>query len=321
MNEMATQPLQADNDDAQRDDVQRAGDERSELALLLDRLTGPDLEGTVATPIPGLCIHRIQRATAPHHGIQIPSFAVIAQGEKRLWFGGEEYRYDPLHYMVTSVDLPVLAEVITASPTRPYLGMRLELDVAMLGDLILDENLPVPLSLVDSRGLYVNRLFPALLDSALRLLRLLDAPRDIPILAPMIKREIFYRLLMNGQGTRLRQLALKDSHTHRIAKAIDTLRQHYIEPLRVQDLAGGVHMSVSSFHQHFKSITAMSPLQYQKHLRLQEARRLILVGDIDVAQAAHKVGYESPSQFSREYGRLFGASPLKDRSRWLEART
>ncbi len=318
MNEMATQALHTDDDGAQRAEDEFAEKERSELAILLDRLTGPELEGTLATPVAGLCIHRIQHTAAPRHGIQIPSFAVIAQGEKRLWFGGEQYRYDPLHYMVTSVDLPVLAEVITASPTLPYLGMRLELDVATLGELILDENLPMPLSLVDSRGLYVNRLFPTLLESTLRLLRLLETPRDIPILAPMIKREIFYRLLMNGQGTRLRQLALKDSHTHRIARAIDTLRQHYIEPLRVQDLAGGVHMSVSSFHQHFKSITAMSPLQYQKQLRLQEARRLILVGDIDVAQAAHKVGYESPSQFSREYGRLFGASPLKDRNRWLE---
>ncbi|HEX7644429.1 MAG TPA: AraC family transcriptional regulator [Burkholderiaceae bacterium] len=296
-----------------------AEDQRSELALLLDRLTGPDLEGTTATAIPGLFIHRIRHATAPRHGIQVPSFAVIAQGEKRLWFGGEEFRYDPMHYLVTSVDLPVLAEVITASPVRPYLGMRLDLDLAMLGELMLDDSLPPPLSLVESRGLYVNRLFPSLQDVALRLLRLLETPRDIPILAPMVKREIFYRLLMNGQGTRLRQLALKDSHTHRIARAISTLRQHYVEPLRVQDLAGGVHMSVSSFHQHFKSITAMSPLQYQKNLRLQEARRLILVGDIDVAQAAHKVGYESASQFSREYGRLFGASPLKDRSRWLES--
>ncbi|HEX8954996.1 MAG TPA: AraC family transcriptional regulator [Burkholderiaceae bacterium] len=311
MNDIANSPLHAGF----------AEDERSELALLLDRLTGPELEGTASTAIPGLNIHRIQRATAPRHGIQVPSFAIIAQGEKRLWFGGQEYRYDPLHYLVTSVDLPVLAEVITASPTRPYLGMRLDLDLAMLGELILDENLPTPLSLVDSRGLYVNRLFPSLFDSALRLLRLLETPRDIPILAPMIKRELFYRLLMNGQGTRLRQLALKDSHTHRIARAITALRQHFDEPLRVQDLASGVHMSVSSFHQHFKSITAMSPLQYQKQLRLQEARRLILVGDIDVAQAAHKVGYESASQFSREYGRLFGASPLKDRSRWLESRT
>lgn len=315
MSEMATQPLHAQPHEDSADE------DRSELAQLLDRLTGPDLEGTTSTAIPGLCIHRIQHATAPHHAIQIPSFAVIAQGGKRLLFGGEEYSYDPLHYLVTSVDLPVLAEVTTASPTQPYLGMRLELDLAMLGELILDDDLPPPLSLIDSRGLYVNRLFPSLQDSALRLLHLLETPRDIAILAPMIKREIFYRLLMNGQGTRLRQLALKDSHTHRIAKAIATLRQHYIEPLRVQDLADGVHMSVSSFHQHFKTITAMSPVQYQKQLRLQEARRLILVGDTDVAQAAHRVGYESPSQFSREYGRLFGASPLKDRSRWLESRS
>ncbi len=292
--------------------------ESSELAVLLDRLTGAALEGTMTTAISGLCLHRIQHAKGPMHTLQIPSFAIIAQGKKRLLFGGEEYHYDPLHYMVSSVDLPLLAEVTTASPTQPYLGMRLELELGMLGELILDEHLPAPLNVVDSRGLYVNRLFPPLLDSALRLLRLLETPRDIPILAPMVKREIFYRLLMNGQGTRLRQLALKDSHTHRIAKAIHVMREHFSEPLRVQALAEEVHMSVSSFHQHFKGITAMSPLQYQKQLRLQEARRLILMGDIDVALAAHRVGYESASQFSREYGRLFGIAPLRDRNRWIE---
>jgi len=164
----------------------------------------------------------------------------------------------------------------------------------------------------------VNPLGGCLLDVVLRLLRLLDTPRDIPILAPMIKRELLYRLLMNGQGVVLRQSVLQDSQLNRVAKAIRILRDNYAQPLRVEEIARDVHMSVSSLHHHFKQATAMSPLQYQKHLRLQEARRLMLSDDAGVALAAHAVGYESSSQFSREYSRLFGAPPLRDKQRWKE---
>ena len=157
-----------------------------------------------------------------------------------------------------------------------------------------------------------------MLDAVLRLLRLLSNPDDIPILAPMIKREILYRLLQNGQGTRLRQIALQDSQTQRVAKVIRYLRGNFARSMRMDSIARDVHMSVSSLHHHFKAVTAMSPLQYQKQLRLQEARRLMLLEDIDVAMAAHRVGYESASQFSREYSRFFGAPPLRDRRRWLE---
>jgi len=290
---------------------------RCELVELLQVQAG-SLEGSIETPIVGLSIHRIMRVSGPHHHLQTAALALIAQGSKRLLIGDEVYTYDPLHYMVSSVDLPVVAQIRTASPTTPYLGLRLRLDLETLGSLIRDENLP-PMPRSDpARGLVVNPLRPELLDAVLRLLRLLSTPRDIPILAPLIQREILYRLLMDGQGVRMRQIALLDSHTQRVAKAISLLRQHFAEPLRIEAIAREVHMSVSSLHHHFKSVTAMSPLQYQKQLRLQEARRLMFMADLDIAITAHRVGYESPSQFSREYGRLYGISPRQDKRRFLD---
>ncbi|WP_427183843.1 AraC family transcriptional regulator N-terminal domain-containing protein [Bordetella bronchialis] len=268
------------------------------------------------TAIPGLHLHRLTCTSGPHHALQLPIFGVIAQGSKLLLVGDEVYDYDPLHYLVSSVDLPVSGKVTVGSPTEPYLGLRLDLDVEAIDDLIHEVDPPsVPAEV--PRGLYVNRLGDTLLDGVLRLLRLLDSPVDIPVLAPMVKREIFYRLLMNGQGAVLRQLVQKDSHTQRIARAIRLLREHYVRPLRVEELARHAHMSPSSFHHHFKAVTAMSPLQFQKQLRLQEARRLMFTSDADVAVVAHQVGYESPSQFSREYSRLFGSAPLRDKRRWM----
>jgi AraC-like DNA-binding protein len=203
------------------------------------------------------------------------------------------------------------------SENEPYLGVRLELAIDEIGELIGDEKLPAKANAPASRGMYVNRIAMPVLEPVLRLLRLVETPEDVPIMAPLIKREIMYRLLVNGEGARLRQIALQDSHTQRIAKAISALRVNYAQSLRIEDMARAVHMSVSSFHHHFKAVTAMSPLQYQKQLRLQEARRQMLMTGVDVASAAHSVGYESPSQFAREYGRMFGAPPLRDKQRWL----
>jgi AraC-like DNA-binding protein len=287
---------------------------RRELVGLLDRLTS-EQEGTMETAVPGLGVHRLMRPGGPRHLIQTPAFCVIAQGSKHLMVADELYSYDPLHYLVSSIDLPVVAQVTAANATEPYLGLRLDVDVEEIGELIRNNALPPPTPSYASRGLYVNPLDSTMLDAVLRLLRLLDTPDDIPILAPLIKREILYRLLMNGQGARLRQIALQDSQTQRIAKAIQLLRENFAQPLRVDVMARGVHMSVSSLHRHFKAVTAMSPLQYQKQLRLQEARRLLFMGGADVAVAAHLVGYESASQFSREYSRLFGAPPLRDKRR------
>jgi AraC-like DNA-binding protein len=306
-----------DGHDAQRAPDPSVDGARLELVALLDRFTA-GCEGTVDTPVPGFFLHRVMNPGGPKHGIQTPALALIAQGSKRLMVGDDVVVYDPLHYLVSSVDLPVMGQVTVASETEPYLGLRLDLDVEAIAELIRDENLP-PASHSDAaRGLYVNRLGATMLDAVLRLLRLIDTPEDIPILAPLVKREILYRLLMNGQGARLRQIALTDSQTQRIARAILLLRQNFDQPLRIESIARDVHMSVSSLHHHFKAVTAMSPLQYQKQLRLQEARRLMLLDIADAATAAHRVGYESASQFSREYSRLFGAPPLRDTRRWRE---
>jgi AraC-like DNA-binding protein len=290
---------------------------RLDLVSLLDRFT-TNVEGTTRCDVQGLHLHRISCPGGPSHGIQTPALGLIAQGTKRVMVGDDVYMYDPMHYLVSSVDLPVMGQVAVASDNEPYLGLRLDLDVEEISALIRDESLPPATHADATRGLYVNRLGTPMLDAVLRLLRLLDTPEDIPILAPMIKREILYRLLMNGPGARLRQIALQDSQTQRIAKAILLLRENFAQPLRVEAIARDVHMSVSSLHHHFKAVTAMSPLQYQKQLRLQEARRLMLIDMTDAATAAHKVGYESASQFSREYSRLFGAPPVRDTRRWRE---
>lgn len=291
---------------------------RLDLVALLERLTA-DHEGSHETAVKGLHVHRIVHCGGPSHGMQTPALGLIAQGSKRIMVGDELYVYDPMHYLVSSVDLPVMGQVTGATEDKPYLGLRLDMDVEEITALIRDESLPPPTHADASRGLYVNRLGTPMLDAVLRLLRLMDTPEDIPILAPMIKREILYRLLMNGSGARLRQIALQDSQTQRIAKAIMMLRQNFDQPLRVESIARDVHMSVSSLHHHFKAVTAMSPLQYQKQLRLQEARRLMLIDMTDAATAAHRVGYESASQFSREYSRLFGAPPLRDTRRWRDS--
>ncbi len=315
MHLVKTSPREAQSQREFADDPSHAA--RTALVHLLERATH-GLEGTTPTAVDGLFVHRILHPGGPKPAMQQPAFAVIAQGEKRLQIGDEHYAYDPMHYMVSSVHLPVVAQVSGASEQSPYLGMRLNLVADDITSLIGDEHLPPPAPAPCGRGLYVNRLDAALLDAVLRLLRLLDTPRDIPILAPMIKREIVYRLLMNGQGVLLRQMALQDSQMNRIANAVRWLRDHYAQPLRVEALAQEVHMSVSSLHHHFKLVTAMSPLQYQKQLRLQEARRLIFAADIAVTAAAQAVGYESASQFSREYARVFGDAPLRDKRRWLQ---
>lgn len=290
---------------------------RAEVLRLLDRMTGT-LEGSMETSIDGLHLHRLSQPVGPKPAFQAAALSVIAQGTKLLLVGDEAYEYDPFHYLISSVDLPVVAKVSVASPSRPYLGLRLDLHPEAITALISDENLPPAPPSDTSRALSVNPLDDTLLDALLRLLRLLDTPRDIPFLAPMIKRELLYRLMMDGQGAALRQTVLQDSQLNRVAKAIRILRDNYAQPLRVEDIARDVHMSVSSLHHHFKQATAMSPLQYQKHLRLQEARRIMLADDAGVALAAHAVGYESSSQFSREYSRLFGAPPLRDKQRWRD---
>lgn len=220
--------------------------------------------------------------------------------------------YDAHHYLVSSVDLPTFVQVIKASPEKPYLGLVLKIDQRGISQLMVDSSLPPPRPQQSSRGIATGKVTLPLLAAFQRLIDLLDEPTDIPILAPLIEREIFYRLLVGEQGARLRQMASAGSQCQQIARAIDRLKRDFSRPLRVDDIAAQANMSVSTFHHHFRQVTAMSPLQYQKRLRLNEARRLMLTEDYNAATAAFKVGYESPSQFSREYGRLFGAPPARE---------
>jgi AraC-like DNA-binding protein len=237
---------------------------------------------------------------------------MVAQGAKRVQLGDDTYVYDAHHYLITSVHLPTVVQVTEASPEKPYLGLRLTFDLKEIAQLMADSNLPPPRTQQSSRGMATGEVTPALVSAMHRLVDLLDNERDIPILAPVIQKEILYRLLTGDQGERLRQIAAAGSQSRQIARAIEWLKGNFAQPLRIDDLAARASMSSSTFHHHFRSMTALSPLQYQKQLRLQEARRLMLAERMDAANAAFQVGYESPSQFSREYSRLFGAPPLRD---------
>ena len=264
------------------------------------------------TAIPGLTLYRQDEPSQPISIMYEPRICVIAQGAKRVLLGDDTYVYDARHFLITSVYLPTFVEIIKASREKPCLGLILKLDQREMSQLMVDSHLPPPRPQQSSRGMATGEVTLPLLTAFQRLIDLLDEPKDIPILAPIIQREIFYRLLVGDQGTRLRQMASAGSQSQQIARAIDWLKDNFRQPLRIDDLATKVHMSTSTFHHHFRALTAMSPLQYQKWLRLNEARRLMLTERLDATTAALQVGYESPSQFSREYGRLFGAPPLRD---------
>ncbi|CAN5601077.1 AraC family transcriptional regulator CmrA [soil metagenome] len=290
---------------------------RAELAATIERLTVVD--GAHETAIPRLCLARATQTQRPVHAMHEPAFCVLAQGSKRVLLGEEVYVYDNNQYLVVAQNLPVSGQVIDASQAAPYLGLRLSFDVKEIAALALEfklgEAIPVGAS---RRGIFTDDLSPALLDPLLRLVRLLDSPDDAAALAPLFSREILYRLLKSPDGWRLAQMAMVDSHSQRIAQAIGVLSQRFREPLRIEDLADEVHMSVSSLHQHFKAVTSMSPLQFQKQLRLQESRRIMISEHLDAATAGHRVGYESQSQFNREYSRFFGLPPARDIKRIRE---
>jgi AraC-like DNA-binding protein len=285
-------------------------EKRAELAALIERFASS--EGVHATAVPRLQLARMHAPRGPMSGVHDASLCLIVQGRKQVMLGDEVYEYDASRYLVASVDLPVTGCVIEASEAVPYLCLVLRLAPAEIATLVTQADaakapLPAP-----SRGLSLSRCEPELLDAAVRLMRLLDSPQDIALLAPLIEREILYRLLRSEQGGMLRHIGIADSQGQRVAKAIGWVRENYDQPLRIERIAQQVHMSASALHHHFKAVTAMSPLQYQKQLRLQEARRLMLSEVMDAATASHRVGYESPSQFSREYSRMFGAPPVRD---------
>jgi AraC-like DNA-binding protein len=236
---------------------------------------------------------------------------VVVLGRKRALLGDEVYVYDPLHYLVLSMTLPVTGQIIDATPAHPYLCLRVDIDPLLVNELLAQLGPAAPAQQPAARPLFLARTSAPLLDAVLRLARLLDNPGEAPVLAPLALREIHYRVLTGELGERLRHLCEVDGPSQRIARAIELLKQRYADPLRIDDLAAIAHMSPSSLHQRFKAVTTLSPLQFQKQLRLQEARRLMLSDGLEAAAAGHRVGYESPSQFSREYRRLFGAPPKR----------
>ena len=290
----------------------------AEMASLVTRFTASAV-GAHEAAIPGLTLYRAIAPSGLHHGVHNPCVCVIAQGAKRVLLGDEVYRYDRARYLAASMNLPVSGQVVEASPEKPYLSMKLDVAPQEIAALILEAKLPEPSDAAPARGLFVSRVDTDLIEAFVRLLRLLDTPEDIPALAPVVRREILYRMLKGDEGQRLRQIAASTAHAARIARAIEWLRRNYTRPLRIDELAAHASMSSSSFHEHFRAVTAMSPLQFQKQLRLQHARQLLISEALDAATAGHRVGYESPSQFSREYSRLFGAPPAADRRRLASA--
>jgi AraC-like DNA-binding protein len=292
-------------------------DRCQELATLVTRHTDGKGDGFHKTGIDKLEFQRkstVSNSTCtPLFGITEPIFAILVQGKKKAVLGEEIYLYSATQYIVVSIDLPMSAFIVEASPEKPYLGFKLSLDPLQLCDIITSQaSLNISKKENSVRGIFVSTADVPLLDCALRLTKLLDTPQDIPMLAPMIIREIYYRLLMGEQGESVRQIATSGSNMQRIAEVIQLIKADFAQPMRVEKLAEQVSMSPSSFYYHFKEVTSMSPLQYQKQLRLLEARRLMLAENSDAANAAYQVGYESPSQFSREYSRMFGAPPIRD---------
>jgi AraC-like DNA-binding protein len=265
-----------------------------------------------ATAIPGLTFYRHDEPTQLRSGLYEPSICLVAQGAKRAHLADDSYVYDVNHYLITSVHLPTTFQVIKASPDEPYLGLLLKIDQREMSQLMVDSSLPAPRPQQTQRGMAIGEVTLPLLAAFQRLTGLQEQPEDIPILAPIVQREILYRLLVGNQGARLRQIATAGSQGQQIARVIDWLKGNFTQDVRMEDLAAKARMGISSFHTHFRSMTSLSPLQYQKQLRLQEARRLMLAEHLDATSAAFQVGYESPSQFSREYRRLFGAPPLRD---------
>jgi len=283
---------------------------RTKMAEQLIELTGDS--NYLETDISGLHFSRWSHPTAPTSYTHQPSICLIAQGKKRVTLGEDSFLYDTNHFLISSVELPIIANIVEASEDEPYLGVILRLDLPEISQLIVDSELSFTPSKEAHKGIATSELTPSLVDAFSRLIALQSEPDSIKIMAPIIKREIFYRLLNGEQGPRLYQIVTSGNHSQQISKAINWLKHNFIKPLSVGELASNCGMSKSAFYSHFRSVTSMTPLQFQKKLRLNEARRLMLTENLDAMSTTFKVGYESPSQFSREYSRLFGAPPLKD---------
>jgi AraC-like DNA-binding protein len=285
---------------------------RSNREELAERIAQALPEDGTLDVFPGFRLARSSRPTAPVHAVYEPAFCFVAQGSKQALLGEEVFRYDPGHYLIFTVDLPLVFQVEEASKERPYLGFRLNLDPSLVASVMMESGIEIKKGDAGAKALDVGPTDANLLDAVVRLVRLLDSPFEVKVLAPLITREIVFRLLMGGQRARLGHLLASARDAGRISKAIGHLRENFDQQLKMDDIARELGMSTSGFHHHFKSVTAMSPLQFQKQIRLQEARRLMLGEDLDAASAGFRVGYEDPAYFSREYKKLFGAPPQRD---------
>jgi AraC-like DNA-binding protein len=286
---------------------------------LVERIARAMPEDGITQSLPGLYLYRRSSPLELLHGVSEPSLAVIAQGSKEVLLGENRYRYGPSQYLLATVELPTIRRVLEASKERPYLSLRLELAPTLVGEIMVEAGHAWPRDPAEVRAIAVSPLDANLLDACVRLVRLLDAPAETRVLLPLITREIIYRLLVGEQGGRLRHLAILGGYTPDIARAVQRLRRDFDQPLRIERLARELDMSVSGLRHHFKAVTALSLSQFQKQLRLQEARRLLLGEDLDAASAAYRVGYQDASHFNREYKSLFGVSPMRDLHRLREA--
>jgi AraC-like DNA-binding protein len=269
-------------------------------------------EGEHVTGMEGVTLYRRSHPTACTSAAYMPRLILCAQGEKRIYVGATTYVYDGTTFVLNTIDLPVMSQVTIASPEAPFLGMLIKLDMPSVREILSQHEFPLHEDTSGTRGMAIGVTPPELLSACCRLMDLLETPQDIPFLSSLLQREILYRLLRTPQGRHLRAIATLGEQSQRLSKTVEWLRQNYAKPLRVEELANMARMGVSTLHHQFRSLTAMSPLQYQKQLRLHVARERMLNEGIDAASAAFEVGYESASQFNREYSRFFGQPPMRD---------
>ena len=279
---------------------------------LIERMLRAADKDALLEVFPGVFIYHSSKPTECVPSVFKPAFCVIAQGSKSVLLNDESFDYDSGHYLISTLDLPIVSNVVEASREKPYLNLRIDLDPVLVASVIMESGIKVKKSDAAVKAMDVSPLDADLLDAVVKLVRLLDTPEEMKVLAPLIIHEIVYRLLKGAQGARLSHLITTEGDASRVSTAVKKLREKIDEPLKVENLARELGMSVSGFHHHFKAVTAMSPLQYQKQIRLQEARRLMLGEGMDVASASFRVGYEDPSYFSRDYKKLFGAPPQRD---------
>jgi AraC-like DNA-binding protein len=279
---------------------------------LIERMIRIAPENSLLEVFPGIFIYQSSKPTESEISVLKPAFCVIAQGSKDVLLNEELFHYDSGHYLISTLDLPVMSNVVEASQEKPYLNLRIDLDPGLVASVMMESNIEATKSSAKIKAMDVSPVDADLLDAVVRLVKLLDTPVEMKLFAAPIIREIIYRLLKGRQGERLSYLVTSEGDTRRISRAVKKLRENIDQPLKIEDIARELGMSVSGFHNHFKSVTAMSPLQFQKQIRLQEARRLMLSENMDVASVSLQVGYEDPSYFSREYKKLFGIPPLRD---------